>query len=305
MVFCLFLRKILENKKIGLLLLSIFISYFTYSQSYPVITKLESKNIIFKQYQEDVENSNRLIAGRKPVHINFYTYKAQKDDNLIKVAARCGITYETISTCNGISESEENIEDKILILSTVTGIFIPEKPLNIMELLLSKQYMPCIEESDVPVYSINGRNFYFLQNQRFDMSDRAFFLDSSMRLPLEDSVLTSSYGMRISPISGQWKMHHGIDMAAPKGTPVYSCKSGIVTTVKMNDNVYGNYVIVSHKNNMTSFYAHLSEIDVHENQNITSGYLLGKVGQTGLATGPHLHFEIRIKGNSTDPSNFF
>ena len=295
----------MKNKKLLTIFCQSFIFTILFSQTYPVIPKLDSRNDLFKQYQEDVEYQNKLMATRKNASATFYLYRAEKDDTLIRVAARCGVPYETISTCNGITGSEQNIEGDLLYLSTATGLFIPENPENIMEMILSKQYLERITENPPPVYNIGGRKYFFLQNERFDQAARAFFLDSSMRLPLKESVLSSSYGMRVSPISGQWKMHHGIDMAAPEGTPVYSCKAGTATIVKHNDSVYGNYILITHKDGMTSLYAHLSEILVSENQNVGTGTEIGRVGQTGLATGPHLHFEIRVKGEYTDPSKFF
>lgn len=275
-----------------------------YAQVFPQIEKLESKNDLFSQYQNDVQECNMLAAKGKPVPQIVYSYKATKDDTVFTVSARCSITYDTLVTLNGLGESGEYLEGKTILLPTAVGLFIPEEPKNTIEMLLSKEYLEQIQSGKNPLYSINGRKFHFIQGARFSPSSRAFFLDSTMRLPIENSVLSSPYGMRVSPITGSWKFHNGIDMAAPEGTRVFACKSGKVTNTGRND-TYGNFVTVTHNNGMKSFYAHLSRILVEKGQLVAGGALIGNVGQTGLATGPHLHFEIIVNGQYEDPEKFF
>ena len=136
---------------------------------------------------------------------------------------------------------------------------------------------------------------------RFTATTRAFFIDSNILMPLEKSNITSDYGMRISPISGNWKFHKGIDLGASEGTPVYACKNGKVVVCVKNDKTFGNYIILSHSDGMTSVYAHLSKINVKKDEIIRKGYQIGNVGSTGAVTGPHLHFEIRKNGIATNP----
>lgn len=117
--------------------------------------------------------------------------------------------------------------------------------------------------------------------------------------PVKGEV-TSKFGMRTHPITGQYKMHTGVDYAAPTGTPVQATRSGKVAEVGYDEG-YGNYVVVDHGNGVKSRYAHLSEINVKEGQELQAGQKLGEVGSTGLSTGPHLHFEIMINGQHVDP----
>lgn len=112
--------------------------------------------------------------------------------------------------------------------------------------------------------------------------------------------ITSRYGYRTSPIDGKRRLHTGIDIGVGTGTPIRASKDGVVTRAGP-DPVYGLLVVVDHGDGYTSWYAHASELDVAAGARVTQGQLLSRVGQTGLATGPHLHFEIRVQNAPVDP----
>ncbi|MFP8779582.1 peptidoglycan DD-metalloendopeptidase family protein [Hydrogenophaga sp. RWCD_12] len=127
-------------------------------------------------------------------------------------------------------------------------------------------------------------------------SSRKSFLAS----PLEFSRVSSGYGMRFHPISGQQKAHLGVDYAAPTGTPVRTIGDGVVSFAGWQ-NGYGNIIEIQHKDNQLTKFAHLSRIDVRTGQKVAQGEFIGAVGSTGASTGPHLHFEFRVKGEPLDP----
>jgi murein DD-endopeptidase MepM/ murein hydrolase activator NlpD len=118
--------------------------------------------------------------------------------------------------------------------------------------------------------------------------------------PVEFSRITSGFKMRFHPILQKWRAHQGVDYAAPTGTPVRSVGDGVVDFAGVQ-NGFGNVVMVKHRNNQTTVYAHLSKINVQRGQSIAQGQNLGAVGATGWATGPHLHFEFRVNGVYQDP----
>lgn len=134
--------------------------------------------------------------------------------------------------------------------------------------------------------------YYTLDGQ----SLRRSFLAS----PMEFSRVTSGFKMRFHPILQKWRAHLGVDYAAPTGTPVRSVGEGVVEFAGVQ-NGFGNVVYVSHRNNTTTVYAHLSRIDVKRGQSVGQSQVVGAVGATGWATGPHLHFEFRINGVHQDP----
>ncbi len=112
--------------------------------------------------------------------------------------------------------------------------------------------------------------------------------------------ITSKYAMRVHPITGQYKLHTGVDIGAPLGANFVAANDGVV--VKAGPNVaYGNMVIIDHGGGISTLYAHGSEILVEVGQTVKRGDSILKVGSTGYSTGPHAHFEVRISGVTTDP----
>lgn len=123
---------------------------------------------------------------------------------------------------------------------------------------------------------------------------------SYLAAPLEFTRVSSGYGMRFHPISGNEKPHLGVDYAAPTGTPVLVVGDGVVEFAGWQ-NGYGNVVVVMHRGNQSTAYAHLSRIDVRQGQQVNQASVIGLVGSTGASTGPHLHFEFRNNGVHQDP----
>ena len=118
-------------------------------------------------------------------------------------------------------------------------------------------------------------------------------------------TITSNYGYRIHPISGTKKLHAGIDIGAPGGSNIIAADSGTVILSSFGYNGgYGNYVIISHGNGITTRYAHCSNLFVSVGQTVTKGQPIAAVGSTGASTGNHCHFEVRINGGSKNPLNY-
>lgn len=282
------------------------------NKNLPIIESLlpSKSNVVFKEYQSIIESNSKAIrAGREP-EILFFLYKNTENFTFQALAARCCITQETLATLNQIDNGQQDIKNKELILPVVNGIFIPsqnEKTLNSLETLLQENYLKTgnqILTKDYFYYNINGRDYLFLQDKRFSSIERAYFLDSALQLPLDKNAfwISSEFGKRKNPFSQEEKNHNGIDLAAPEGTPVYAIKDGAVYVCVPNDKEFGNYVILSHDTGKTtSVYAHLQSFTVEQYQTVKKGEIIGYVGQTGMATGPHLHFEIRQGGKPENP----
>ena len=114
------------------------------------------------------------------------------------------------------------------------------------------------------------------------------------------TTITSNYGMRVHPITGQYKLHTGVDISAPMGAEFVAANDGIVTKAEYNT-AYGNMVLIDHGGGISTLYAHGSEILVQVGQTVKKNEPILKVGSTGYSTGPHAHFEVRINGVVTDP----
>ncbi len=273
----------------------------TQSESYPQLESLQSAraNTVFAQLMKDVEQYYMDTAAHRSFSVNIYRYKAQKGDTLIKIASRCSIPAETLATANSLGSSQTDIAGKDLFIPAAAGLFINEEPQFFLEFLVVSR----IENfRSLPKYEINGKTFYFAAGERFSMTERLYFFNNNLVNPLKDSVLTSEFGMRISPITGTEKMHNGIDLAAQAGSEVVSCQNGIVSSSTYDD-VYGNYVIINHDSGLQSVYAHLQKSAVKKGDRIAAGQLVGYVGSTGASTGPHLHFEVRQGNDYLNPEN--
>jgi murein DD-endopeptidase MepM/ murein hydrolase activator NlpD len=123
-----------------------------------------------------------------------------------------------------------------------------------------------------------------------------------LRSPLEFSRITSGFGMRMHPIMQSWRAHRGIDYAAPTGTRIRAVGDAVVEFAGPQGG-YGNMVILRHHGDYTTAYGHMSRIapNLQRGARIAQGETVGFVGQTGWATGPHLHFEFRIAGEARNP----
>lgn len=123
--------------------------------------------------------------------------------------------------------------------------------------------------------------------------------------PVASYVYVSSrFGLRVHPITGEKKSHTGIDIASNQGTAVYASDGGTVTLAGWNGG-YGNCIMIDHGNGYVTLYGHLSSISVSVGQTVSQGATIGAVGSTGNSTGPHLHFEVLKNGTRIDPEQFF
>ncbi len=121
--------------------------------------------------------------------------------------------------------------------------------------------------------------------------------------PVDSLALTSNYGNRSDPFNGRTRMHKGIDIPGPVGTPIFATADGIVSRSQWV-NGYGNLVEIAHGNDTETRYGHLSKLIVEPNQRVRRGQLIGLMGSTGRSTGSHLHYEIRIAGDAINPLPF-
>ena len=119
--------------------------------------------------------------------------------------------------------------------------------------------------------------------------------------PVSGYTLTSPFGMRVHPVLGTARMHNGIDLACPQGTPIYATRAGRVTTASYQAGGAGNYVSINHLDGFSSIYMHMTHYVVYPGQNVAQGQLIGYVGSTGISTGPHLHFGISYAGTYVNP----
>ena len=117
--------------------------------------------------------------------------------------------------------------------------------------------------------------------------------------------VASGFGFRIHPVYKTRVFHDGIDFTATRGTEVYATGDGVVEEVQYSGRGYGNYILVNHHFGYKTRYAHLQKANVKKGQHVKRGEVIGKVGSTGLSTGPHLHYEVIHNSKQVNPINFF
>ena len=123
--------------------------------------------------------------------------------------------------------------------------------------------------------------------------------------PLPGYSPGSAYGWRMHPIFNEMRFHAGEDIGAPSGTPILAADSGVATVIPDNGNGYGNYIMINHGGGRVTLYAHMSAFAISNGASVSQGQVIGYVGSTGNSTGPHLHFEVRVNGATTDPKQYF
>jgi murein DD-endopeptidase MepM/ murein hydrolase activator NlpD len=154
-----------------------------------------------------------------------------------------------------------------------------------------------------------------ISRQLDDRGDKLGILDSLLMegrvaakavpttMPVDISYFSSNFGYRIDPFNGRHAFHAGVDFNAPHGSEIVAAAGGVVLTAERHSD-YGNMVDVDHDNGLTTRYAHLSRMAVKAGDVILKGQKVGELGQTGRATGPHLHFEVRQNGVPINPHRF-
>lgn len=116
--------------------------------------------------------------------------------------------------------------------------------------------------------------------------------------------ITSPFGYRTDPITGEQRYHSGVDISMLLGTPIYAVKDGTVQYVGYDANGYGNYVMINHGDKLVTLYGHCSAILVTAGQKVTTNTIIAKVGSTGRSTGPHLHLEVIVNGEKKNPLDY-
>jgi len=147
---------------------------------------------------------------------------------------------------------------------------------------------------------LDGAGGEDLISPRDNASFSPFYLSMPIFKPVNSDRITSRFGYRINPVTNEYGFHSGLDLAAPEGTEIYAAFDGIVEKADCSA-ARGNYIFLNSEGNIKTVYCHCSELLVNEGDTVKAGQLIAKVGSTGQATGPHLHFEIRINGIYYNP----
>jgi murein DD-endopeptidase MepM/ murein hydrolase activator NlpD len=236
------------------------------------------------------------------LNIFGYDYIVKSGDNLSKISENTGISIQVILENNKflLNQKYLQIGQKIVIPEDNSLEYTVKYGDNIYNISRSYFIKPevIIEANNLK----NPNQIFYGQILKIPYEEIGSCFNISSNWPIIGYV-TSNYGYRIHPIYKVRKFHHGIDIAAPIGTPIFSTANGIVEEIN-EDSGYGKHVIIK-SNDKKYIYAHMSDFNVVPGMVVQKGDLIGKVGNTGLSTGPHLHYQINNQYNSSiDPLNY-
>ena len=268
---------------------------------YPLIQyTIESRDPLYSQQQQDVELWYSGTRDLPPLMI--YRYLPRSSENLFSVAAAFNLPYDSIATLNGWDAPGLLSSEKEVLIPNIPGLFVPEKPEGNWQRVLADNSRTS-ESVNIKVSSTTGETkpFKFFPGEKFTSAERIRFLGSLFSAPLRDVKITSPYGYRSNPFSGGLSFHPGVDLRAGMNTPVFAARDGIVKDTGTLE-IYGHFIIIDHDGGYQSVYAHLNEVLVSTGETINAGDRIALSGDSGISTGPHLHFEIRRDGKPVDPS---
>ena len=268
---------------------------------YPVIQyTVVSRDPLYAQQQQDVEEWYR--SGGDPLPLSIFRYEPTAPEDLFSVAAAFNLPYETLATLNNWAAPGLFNSGRPILVPNQPGIFIAGSPTGKWERDLSAARDTGGSQL-LKIRTPGGdvRGFYFFPGDRFSPEERIDFLGSLFASPLVDGRVTSPYGYRPHPFTGAQSFHTGVDMRAPSGTPVLAARDGVVFE-KGTLEIFGHYIIINHESGFQTVYAHLKEVLADVGNAVDAGDIIALSGNSGISTGPHLHFEIRRDGIPADPS---
>ena len=276
-------------------LLLLWLAVESASAEYPIIGSLDSRDPLFVQLTQDIAGFHRAIARGEPLpELLLFHYSVDVEDDIYTIAAKTNLGLEAVASLNGLSGPKAISPGDDIILPNLPGVYVPANPQNDFEKILHAG-----RRGDSPmalrIQLMDGRRYVFYPDEKLSSIERAYFLDVLFRFPLREGTLSSGFGPRASPFTGNDSFHAGIDIAAPRGSDVIAARAGIVAAAGVDEEL-GNFVILDHGANYATVYGHLDTISVYLSQEVNSGTVIGRVGTTGLSTGPHLHFEVRAAG---------
>ncbi|MDR2952759.1 MAG: M23 family metallopeptidase [Treponema sp.] len=230
------------------------------------------------------------------------SYTVKKGDSVSKISVRFGVSMDAIIASNEIHNARRLREGEILRIPNIDGIPHTVKKGDSLSSISKTYNVPLeiiLDVNDLNSANIEEGGTLFIPGARMPLSDFRQALGDLFTYPIRKNI-SSNFGWRKDPFSGEQSFHSGIDMKADTGTAVKAAMDGTVS-IASNSRVYGNFIILNHDNGYQTLYAHLSAFSVKQGEKVIQGKKIGEVGNTGLSTGPHLHFGVFKDGKWKNP----
>lgn len=287
-----------QVKKVAFSKLAVYSGAF--GLSFTALFLLVSSLVLFN-INEDL--SNELFASREKI-TNLTAINQSNEEEIEKLSKNAVVVSEKLSELNVL---ENKIRDMVGLKTETSPLAFDESSMPLSRSadrtsILSAESTLYVPENENEILSLIENEREIIDKFSKDLEERLDFLDSRPdRMPTVGR-LTSPFGFRIHPITGRRDYHKGIDLANKQGTTIRSAGSGVVTYVGYNGG-YGRMVIVSHGYGYKTIYAHLKSTSVKLGDEVEKGDPIALMGNTGVSTAPHLHFEIHYNGKQINPLN--
>lgn len=260
---------------------------------------------------QPLENDTAVSAGfDESCNLSYFAYRVRSGDMIGRIAEQFDVTSDTIISVNNIRNSRLLQIGDYLKVPTMPGILYTVKKDGETISSISEKYkvdaVKCSAVNHIDAASsISSGVTIFVPDAELDWVTRQEINGDLFRKPIRARWYRSSrFGWRASPFTGVRSYHSGVDMACPTGTNIYAALPGKVTATGYNS-TYGNYVIIAHHSGYKTLYGHMSAILCHKGNYVTQDTRIGRVGSTGMSTGPHLHFTVFKNNKQVDPEKLW
>ncbi|RPJ05319.1 MAG: M23 family metallopeptidase [Spirochaetaceae bacterium] len=238
--------------------------------------------------------------------VRLSSYTVKRGDTLENIASRNNVNLSTLISYNNIKEARTVTVGKVLQIPNKPGLryrTVKGDTLSGIANRFKIEIDDLLDWNNLKTSTLRTGQELFIPNARLSSADVNRVMGMEYVWPTQGK-LSSPYGMRLSPITGTWQFHNGIDIHNAMGTAIVAARAGRVAIVDYNP-TYGNYVIIIHDDGVQTLYGHLDRITVVRNQRVAQREKIGNMGNTGASTGPHLHFSIFLRRDThVDPLKY-
>ncbi len=267
--------------------------------------------VIQEELKKDAENVEKLASAAVVNDEMYYqVYRVRKGDMIGHIAEKFGVTQDSIISVNDVHSSRNLQIGTYLKIPSAPGILYTVRKDGETLTGIAQKYevelAKCAAINTVDAEAaLKAGDMVFVPGGKLSWAELQEINGDLFKKPIHAAwYRTSNYGWRSSPFNGSRSFHSGIDMACPTGTKIYAALEGNVTSTGFS-NVYGNFVIVAHHSGYSTLYAHMSKIEAKKDQYVNKNTVLGRVGSTGMSTGPHLHFTVYKRNKTVNPVNLW
>jgi murein DD-endopeptidase MepM/ murein hydrolase activator NlpD len=241
-------------------------------------------------------------AYSKPQTLLLFSYRIRQGDTIGALAQTYGLNPDTLLSLNGIRNSRLIQIGRMIRIPNQDGILHAVRQGETLASIAEQHDADpdaILIANELFSETVNAGTTLFVPGARLSRTDLQEINGDLFIWPVR-GYITSPYGYRPSPFTRERQFHTGLDIGAPQGTPVRAGMAGRVSSVGF-DGISGNYVVISHHSGYRTLYAHLSVIRTKTGAYVRGGDIIGDVGNTGLSTGPHLHFTVYKNGVTVNP----